>query len=71
MEVGLLCRLLLVSWVAAHGSLRDGMTVDDAAAIVWTLTSPEVNQLLRDVRGWSAQRYVNWIADTLTCTLSP
>jgi hypothetical protein len=38
----------VVSWIAAHGPLRNGMSETEAAAIVWTLTSPEVHLMLRD-----------------------
>jgi AcrR family transcriptional regulator len=55
-----------VSWVAANGPLRAGLTQEDAATIVWTLTSPEVNSLLRVVRGWSRERYREWLRDSLT-----
>ena len=58
-----------VSWLAAKGSLRGGMTAGDAAAIVWTLAGPEVHGLLRRDRGWSQERYVAWLADTLSRTL--
>jgi AcrR family transcriptional regulator len=60
-----------VSWVAANGPLREGLTREDAAAIVWTLTSPEVHSLLRDVRGWSRERYTAWLEETLIRTLLP
>ncbi len=59
------------SWVASKGPLRDGMSVDDVATIVWTLASPEVHRLLRAERGWTAERYRNWLATTLTRTLLP
>ncbi len=55
-----------VSWVAANGPLRAGLTEDDAAAIVWTMTSPEVHGLLRGGRGWSPERYAAWLRDSLT-----
>jgi hypothetical protein len=58
-----------ISWVAANGPLRDGLTEDDAAAVVWTLTSPEVHLLLRVQRGWTTERYEAWLANTLTRTL--
>jgi AcrR family transcriptional regulator len=61
----------LAGWVAANGPLRDGMPVDDAAATIWTLTSPEVHALLRDGWGWSAERYAGWLHDTLERTLLP
>jgi AcrR family transcriptional regulator len=54
-----------VGWVAAQGPLRDGMGEEEAAAIVWTLTSPEVHRLLRVERGWTADRYVAWLEATL------
>jgi len=58
-----------VSWIAANGPLRDGLSLDDAAAVVWTLTSPEVHRLLRVERGWSARRYRDWLAETLDRTI--
>jgi len=59
----------LVSWLAAKGPFRGGMDEQEAAAIVWTLASPEVHGLLRGERGWSMKRYVSWLADTMTRTL--
>jgi AcrR family transcriptional regulator len=60
-----------VSWVAANGPLRDGLNEEDAATILWTLTSPEVHGLLRAVRGWPAERYTAWLNDSLTRILLP
>jgi AcrR family transcriptional regulator len=60
-----------VSWVAANGPLRGGLTQEDAAAIVWTLTSPEVHGLLRVARGWSKERYSTWLRESLTRILLP
>jgi AcrR family transcriptional regulator len=60
-----------VSWVAANGPLRDGLNEEDAATILWTLTSPEVHGLLRAVRGWPAHRYTAWLHDSLTRILLP
>jgi AcrR family transcriptional regulator len=60
-----------VSWVAANGPLRAGVSESDAAAIVWSLTSPEMHRLLRVVRGWTPERYREWLAQTLTRTLLP
>ena len=58
-----------VSWLAANGPFREGISEEDASAIVWTLAGPEVNRLLRVERGWSRDRYVAWLADVLTRTL--
>jgi AcrR family transcriptional regulator len=60
-----------VSWLAARGPLRGGVSDGDAAAMVWTLASPEVHGLLRGERGWSRDRYEAWLADTVTRTLLP
>lgn len=60
-----------IEWVAANGPLRGQMDADEAATIVWTLTSPEVNRLLRDGRGWSPQRYEEWLSATLLRVLLP
>ena len=59
----------LVTWLASNGPLRGGITEEEAAAIVWTIASPEVHGLLRRDRGWSLDRYVAWLSDTLTRTL--
>jgi AcrR family transcriptional regulator len=55
--------------LAGNDGLRDELTIDDAATVVWTLTSSEVNRLLRDVRGLSLEDYVEWLSDTLKRTL--
>jgi AcrR family transcriptional regulator len=60
-----------VAWVAANGPFRAGITEADAAAIVWSLTSPEMQRLLRAERGWTTERYREWLAQTLTRTLLP
>jgi AcrR family transcriptional regulator len=61
----------VVRWVAARGDLRAGLTVDDAGAIVWTLTSPDVHRMLRDDCGWTSARYTAWLHDTLVDSLLP
>jgi hypothetical protein len=63
--------LKFVSWVTANGPLRGRMSEEAAAAIVWSLTSPEMHRLLRVDRGWTAERYAEWLAETLTLTLLP
>ena len=60
-----------VGWLMAIGPLRDDMDIDEAAATVGTRTSPEVNRMLRDARGCSAQRYELWLARTLLRVLLP
>jgi AcrR family transcriptional regulator len=62
---------VVAGWLAENGRLRDGLTVSDAADIIWTLTSPEVHRLMRDGRGWSRARFARWLEDTLVRTLLP
>ncbi len=59
----------VVRWLRANGPLRGERRVEEAAAIVWTLTSPEVHRLLRVDRGWSPERFRDWLGDTLARTL--
>jgi AcrR family transcriptional regulator len=58
-----------VGWLAEKRTLRHGMSREHAAAIVWTLASPEVHRLLRAERAWSVDRYSAWLEDTLARTL--
>ena len=51
--------------LARSGALRPGLRERDAADIIHALASPEVYGLLVLDRGWSAQRYENWMATTL------
>jgi hypothetical protein len=62
---------LMVGWVAAHGSLKADMSVDEAADVIWTLTSADVRHLLRDGRGWTAEHYQSWLADAMIASILP
>ncbi|HZM22401.1 MAG TPA: TetR/AcrR family transcriptional regulator [Anaerolineales bacterium] len=62
---------LAVQQIAANGSFREDMDVEYARNTVWTLTSPEVFLLLTRDRGWSKEKYAQWLADTLTRALLP
>jgi AcrR family transcriptional regulator len=55
--------------VADRFGLRPGLDVDDAAAVVWTLTSPDVADRLVRRRGWGWQRYADWLGMTLADAL--
>ena len=59
----------LAGWLAEKGGFRGGIDSEVAAGIIWTVASPEVHGLLRRERGWSYERYVEWLADTLIRTL--
>jgi AcrR family transcriptional regulator len=51
------------------GWLRDGVEVDHAADVLYTLSSPQVHALLRRDCGWDVDRYRTWLAETLQTTL--
>lgn len=61
----------VAEWVAANGPLRDSMSVDDAAAILWALTSSEVYNMFTQHWQWSSDRYQDWLRQTLQATLLP
>jgi len=50
---------------AKEDALRQGLTVDEAADVVFVLLSPEVYLLLTVVRGWPPARWQDWAADTI------
>jgi hypothetical protein len=62
---------LLAADVAAAGGLRPGMTVDDAADVLWVTNSADVYVLLTVERGWSPERYERWLAETWRRLLLP
>jgi AcrR family transcriptional regulator len=52
--------------------LRTGLTVTDAADILWTLTAPDLPLRLIHRRGWSLDKYEAWSADIMAhALLSP
>jgi hypothetical protein len=58
---------VLVDAVAAKGTLR--VPTDEALDTVFALTSPELYQLLVAQRGWSCERYRDWLAKSLRALL--
>lgn len=53
----------------AH-ALKPGLRERDAADLIHALMSPEVYRLLVGDRGWSPERYQQWLATTLTQQLT-
>ena len=47
------------------GSLRPGLDVDRASDILWTLNHPALYPLLVRERGWTPERYEEWLGDVL------
>ena len=57
--------------LAEAGHLRPGITVDQAADVLWAYSSPEVYELLVISRGWPAARYGSFVAQGLIAALLP
>lgn len=55
--------------LADRGALRPGIDVDQARDVLWTLNSHAIHELLVVQRGWSPERYRDWLADTLARVL--
>lgn len=55
---------LLAAELAATGGLRQGLSVDDAADIIWATNSSEFFLLLVHDRRWDADRFEQWLART-------
>ncbi len=53
-----------VSHWEAQGWLRDDLTADRAAEMVWALNSPEPRWLLLD-QGWSEVEFTRWLAEMI------
>jgi AcrR family transcriptional regulator len=51
--------------LAARGALRAGLSADQAADIIFGLTTADVYESLVQHRGWSPKRYERWLSDTL------
>jgi hypothetical protein len=54
---------------AAAGHLRPGLTVADAANVMWTYTSPELYELLVLRRGMQLKTYGRFVADAMIAAL--
>jgi AcrR family transcriptional regulator len=53
----------LVQDLADAGGLRNDLTIDEAADIIWATNSSELYVLFTDQRGWSPPRFEHWLAD--------
>jgi AcrR family transcriptional regulator len=57
--------------LADGGHLRDDVTLDAAAEVMWTYTAPELFELLVRKRGWTPGRFGTFVADALKAALLP
>ena len=61
----------LVRGLGGDGTLRAGLSIDEAADAVWATASAELFILVTRERGWTAATYEHWLADTWTRLLLP
>ena len=61
----------LAAEIQAAGGLRDGLTVDEAADVIWATNGPELYVLLTGDRGWPPERFERWLAETWRRLLLP
>src|SRR3979411_2740243 len=61
-------KIMIISLREA-GRLRRGLDYGTARDIFWTLTGRDVYRMLVRERGWSSQKYQDWLADTLVRSL--
>ncbi|MGI8756693.1 MAG: TetR/AcrR family transcriptional regulator [Acidimicrobiales bacterium] len=54
----------LVRDLSATDGLRAGVSIDEAADMIWATNSAELYVLLTGERGWSPDHYERWLADT-------
>ena len=55
----------IVAAIARNAPLRDGLDVDRAADILWTLNHPDTWLLLVGERGWTPDDFERWFAATV------
>lgn len=53
---------LLAADLATTGALREGVSVEEVADVIWATNASEVYVLLVFERGWSPERYERWLA---------
>ncbi len=58
-------------YLAERGYLRDDVTVQEAADVLYTCTSVEFYEMLVLQRGWSHQRFAQFLADFMITSLLP
>ncbi|HVT75413.1 MAG TPA: TetR family transcriptional regulator [Acidimicrobiales bacterium] len=55
--------------LARRGALREGLTAKDATDVMWVIASPSTYNNLVGERGWSRDKYEQWLGDTLIAAL--
>lgn len=61
----------LVCDLGPDGTLRAGLSVNEAADVIWATASGELYLLLTQERSWTPDAYERWLADTWSRLLLP
>ncbi len=59
----------MITFLREAGRLRPGLSHKTARDIFWMFTGGDVYRMLVRERGWSPQKYQDWLADTLVHSL--
>lgn len=59
----------LINGIAETGALNTHVSVEEATETLWALSSPEIYRLLVRERGWTPQRFEDWLAETVITLL--
>jgi AcrR family transcriptional regulator len=60
---------VLAQVLASRGALRPGLTVSEAADVLWLLAGPGVYHRFVIEQGWPPDRFQDWLDDALTSLL--
>jgi AcrR family transcriptional regulator len=55
--------------LAANGALRPDLSAEQAADIIYGLTTPDIYENLVQHRGWTRERFELWLTDVLCATV--
>jgi AcrR family transcriptional regulator len=52
-----------------RGALREGLAIEEAAAVIWSIGHPQVHRTLVVELKWPVARYVDWVETSLAAAL--
>jgi hypothetical protein len=59
----------LAQLLADRDALKPGLSVAEAADVIFGLLSPELHLVLTTRRSWTTQRWQQWVTEMLTTAL--
>lgn len=58
-------------FLAERGFLKEGVSLSEAIDVMWTVSSPELYELLVLQRRWTSSQFGGFVADTMAAALLP